>query len=470
MDTHCRITVVGKRRQVDLAVPAAAPITTYVDDLARLCGQHQPDPLPSAWSLAPVAQQPFAPERSLAELGVMDGQVLHLHDIVADEYDDPVVYDVGERVTELAQSHLERRWSAAARTITAMAAGICWLVTTLAVLATGAWLGATSLTFAAAGAGIVLPMLAWTAAERRWPVPEGLRMALALGGIPLLAIAARALALSIWSRAAPGTLAGTTMTHTALSTDALAVGALFGAILAYVAVPGVTTCALLAAAALAAALSSLLALLGADGLQTAAVLAVAAFLLLTVTPATVTRIVAFAGWRTGAAEPLKSDENEDGAVREAVRGAVALLVVWTCGLAAMLAVALALLAASHSVYGVALAGCLGVALLLRAGEAILIAEVVPVGAAGAIGLLTLLLFGYGHLGAPRWAAPAVALLVAAVLLTYGFRTLIRPSEPLSPLHAGWLTGVSSWLGGAAVGLTVATFGVFGWILEHGHQI
>jgi type VII secretion integral membrane protein EccD len=148
MDTHCRITVVGSRHQVDLAVPATAPITTYVDDLARMCGQQQVDPLPSAWSLAAAAQPPFAPERSLAELGVVDGQVLHLCDIVADEYADPVVYDVGERVAELAESHLQRRWSARTRTITAMAAGICLFVATLVVLATGAWIGPVALTCA----------------------------------------------------------------------------------------------------------------------------------------------------------------------------------------------------------------------------------------------------------------------------------------------------------------------------------
>jgi hypothetical protein len=321
---------------------------------------------------------------------------------------------------------------------------------------------------AAAAGGLVLPLLAWTGAERRWPVPEGLRMALALGGVPLLALAARTLALSVWSHSPPGTLAGTPMSGTALGTDALAVGALFGAIFAYVAASGVTTCAVLAAAAVAAALSSLLAPLGADGVE--AVVAVAAFLLLTVTPMTVTRIVAFAGWRAAAPAPGEQDDDQDATVREAVRGAVALLAVWTCGLAAVLAVTLVRLAASHSVYGVALAGCLGVALLLRAGEALLTAEVVPVGAAGAIGLFTLALFGYGRLGGPRWAAPLIVLLVAAVLVAYGFRTLMRPAEPLSPLHPAWLSGVSSWLGGASVGLAVATFGLFGLVLEYGQRI
>ena len=38
-DVCCRVTIVGERRQVDLAVPATAPITSYIDGVARLCGQ-----------------------------------------------------------------------------------------------------------------------------------------------------------------------------------------------------------------------------------------------------------------------------------------------------------------------------------------------------------------------------------------------------------------------------------------------
>ncbi|MEK8143045.1 hypothetical protein NKH18_15210 [Streptomyces sp. M10(2022)] len=43
------------------------------------------------------------PEWSLAELGIVDGQVLYLRDVIADEFTEPVVHDVGERVAQVTQ-------------------------------------------------------------------------------------------------------------------------------------------------------------------------------------------------------------------------------------------------------------------------------------------------------------------------------------------------------------------------------
>lgn len=52
-DQQCRVTVVGQRRRVDLAVPATAPIGEYVGELAGMCGESDDDAMPAAWSLAP---------------------------------------------------------------------------------------------------------------------------------------------------------------------------------------------------------------------------------------------------------------------------------------------------------------------------------------------------------------------------------------------------------------------------------
>ncbi|GAA4612915.1 hypothetical protein GCM10023195_55660 [Actinoallomurus liliacearum] len=77
MDEHCRITVVGERLQVDLAVPADAPITSYVNTLAELCAQPEADVMPAAWSLALPTGEPYSPERSLNQLGIVDGHLVH---------------------------------------------------------------------------------------------------------------------------------------------------------------------------------------------------------------------------------------------------------------------------------------------------------------------------------------------------------------------------------------------------------
>src|SRR5262245_62067260 len=119
-DEYCRITVVGDRRQVDLAVPAGAPITDYVDDLARLVSQEENDLMPPAWSLATGLAGAFPPERSLSELGIADGQVLYLRDLLAGELDEPVVLDVAEQVAQASGQFLDRPWTPVARAATAL--------------------------------------------------------------------------------------------------------------------------------------------------------------------------------------------------------------------------------------------------------------------------------------------------------------------------------------------------------------
>ncbi len=464
MDEHCRITVVGGHRQVDLAVPADAPITTYVGTLARLCGQESNDILPPAWSLATAAAEPFAPERSLAELGIVDGQILYLRDVIAEEFAEPVVYDVGERVTEVADGIL-RRWDPRTRTITVMVCGLGWLIATLIVLASRRQVSGAVLADSAVIPGLVLPALAWIAAERRWPVPLRLREILALSAVPALALAGRVLASShvlarMDSRHAIMTAGGLTLAATIC-------GALIGAFLAFTASPSVTTSAVLLAAALVALLAAGLAMLKASGVESAAVVAVAAYALLTITPRTVSWIVTFADRTAAMRMPAEEDDEP---LATAVRAATTLLVLWSGGLAAVIAAALVALAASRSPYAAAAAGCLGIALLLRAGAVRLVAEVVPVGLAGAIGLFTLLLVGPGHLGWRTWTAPVFVGVIAAGLLIYGFRRLLRNPELPPVARPRWLTGFSSVLAGGSVALAVATFSAFSRFVELGHHL
>jgi hypothetical protein len=382
-DAHCRITVVGGHRQVVQAVPAAAPITTYIDTVAGLCEADGNDMLPAAWSLGPVTGGPFAPERSLAELGIIDGQLLYLRDVIADEYADPVVRDVGERVAEVVDGGLHNRWNAAARTITVVAFGLGWLFTALVVLALRHQASSDALADIAVTAGLVLPALAWVAVERRWPVPSRLREALALSAVPMLAFAAWMMIGAHWyahSRALDTVMSETRATSAGLTAASVVGAALVGAFLAYVATPGVTTCAVMFAAGVGTVLCGALAMARAGGVESASAVAVVAFGLLTAAPMTASWMVPFAYRRALArVAPDEEPADQDGdAVAVAVHAATTLLVLWGGALAAVLAAALVAMAASRSPYAVAAAGCLGLALLLRAGAARLVTEVVPV--------------------------------------------------------------------------------------------
>lgn len=467
MDEHCRITVVGERRQVDLAVPAGAPIASFADRLARMCGQPQNDVLPSAWTLANALTGPFAPERSLRELGVVDGEVLYLADAISDEFTDPVVHDVAERVAEVAERTLHRRWDGPVRTVTALTLGLCWLIAALVALAARHQVGDGAVEAVAGAFGLVLPLLAWVATERRWPVPPYLCDVLALAAVPALALACRSFAvthLGSWTHGADAVL-----TARGLDAAALGVGALIGAVLAYAAFPSVAGCAVLLAAVFGALLGGGLAAAKAHGLDAASVVAVVAFALLTATPATAGRLVALAGRRRRARNPAGEDEAED-AVADATDAAMTLLVLWSGALALLLGALLVPMAASRSPYAAAAAGCLALGVLLRAGSARLFAEVVPLLLAGSVGLGTLLLAGPGHLGWPQWISPVLLVLIPLVLVAYGFRRLMRRPDMPQADRPRWLGGAGSVLGGVGVVLALATFGLFGRFVELGHHL
>ncbi|MEV0279355.1 type VII secretion integral membrane protein EccD [Streptomyces sp. NPDC050610] len=460
-DEHCRITVVGERRQVDLAVPARAPIADYIDDLARMCELEESELMPAAWSLATSTTGPFEPERSLAEVGVVDGQLLYLRDLVAGEFDEAVVQDVAEQVSEASERLLDRRWDARARTVTVMACGLVWWIAALLLVVVLRPVD-TAVTGTVAGAlGLVLPALAWVAAERRWAVPASVRLALALCAVPCMAMAS-------WTLVAQRASEQSALTPAGVTALSLAGGVLVGAVLASVASMGVTTAAVLLGAFIATVLTAVLALLKADVAQCAAVVAVVAFGLLTIAPATAGRVAAF-GFRRAA--PAGGSEPEGAELDAAVRTAMLLLALWGGVLSLVTAACLVVLGSDErSPFAAAITACVGLGLLLRAGAAKVVIEVAPVGIAGAVGLFSLLLIGGpAQLGLPGWAGPLAVLAIGAVLVMYGFRRLMRPELP--PLRRpGWFGGMGAVLGAFAIPLTVAAFGVFGRLMGIGRNL
>lgn len=81
-----RISVLGTDTQVDVALPATAPIVALMPDVVRLLRLPPPSDshddignLPR-WTLARVGDSPFASGLSLSEAGVVDGELLLLHD------------------------------------------------------------------------------------------------------------------------------------------------------------------------------------------------------------------------------------------------------------------------------------------------------------------------------------------------------------------------------------------------------
>ena len=110
IDGRSRVTVIGARRRVDVALPAGAPIGEYSAGLAGLCGQDSHRALPPAWSLAVAGAAPLPLSASLADSGVVDGQVLYLRDLARHLGEEMTVEDIPELIAGEAESQRRGGW------------------------------------------------------------------------------------------------------------------------------------------------------------------------------------------------------------------------------------------------------------------------------------------------------------------------------------------------------------------------
>src|SRR5258708_38598969 len=105
-----RGTVIGARRRVDVALPAAAPIGEYSAGLASMCGQDSQRAMPPAWSLAVPGAAPLPLSASLAESGVVHGQVLYLCDLARGRGEDTTVEGIPELIAGRAENQGGGGW------------------------------------------------------------------------------------------------------------------------------------------------------------------------------------------------------------------------------------------------------------------------------------------------------------------------------------------------------------------------
>ncbi|MCO5974953.1 EsaB/YukD family protein [Actinoallomurus soli] len=447
-DERCRITVVGERRSVDLAVPAQAPIAEYAQALADMCGQADSDAMPAAWSLAPAGGAPFQPSQSLGAVGVLDGETLYLRDVLQGELDGPVVADIAEQVAELDDDGFE--WNARTRAYTTLALGLLVAVAGAGALGTGSYdvpvLG--PVLFAA---GVASAVLAWVSGAKAWPMPKGLRLALATAACPFMAFAALALSL-------PGAGAPVEVT----------VAASIGAFAAYLAVPSVTTLVLQLLCGLGTVLTVPLAVLHADRAEAAAVVAVALFFLLSALPRIAAQV---------AAVPPGPALMED--VEATVRRIQRLLIFVNALCCLAVAVCLVLLSGSDDWFALGLVLCLSLALLCRASSSRLRAVVAAVLAGAAVGLTTLALRGAGHVFGPHghlntaqvpgWSGPLAALVAGVVVVWWGVVLCFRSSLQSADFadRWSWPGPFANFLGALSVPLAAGVFGVFDALMKAG---
>lgn len=444
---RCHVTVVGARRRVDLAVPADAAIAEYTPALLTLVGQVELDEtFPPVWSLALPGAPPLAPEVTLREAGVADGATLYLRDVAAGEFDEPVVTDLEESVEETRDG--VTAWGRRVRAYTTLVLAVLGLVAAFVVLA---WSGsADSRPGTGVGAMVValaLALLAWHSTRQGWSLSPGLRLIMACAAVPLLATSAACLPV------ASASLSGLLL--------ALSVGALVGALAGLLAIRHVTTLMAVALTGITLVLTAALTLGRTSLLESAAAVSVTTMGVLAAAPKAAGHFAVLAGSRAGGTDPY-ADEAD--VLRLVKRGQRVLIGTNVLG-SAVAAACLVVLGAADDAFAVALTACLGLALILRAGRLTMAPAVVPMVAAGMLGLAVALVRTPGNFGAPAWSGP-VALLCAAVLaLAFGLGRAFRAdSDEERPT---WIDTLAGFFLLVSVPVAVGVFGVYASLLQSG---
>lgn len=450
-DQHCRVTVVGQRRRVDLAVPATASIGEYATELAGMCGENDDDAMPSAWSLAPYGMPTLSPAVSLAAVGINDGEVLYLRDVSRGEADEPTIFDITELVADAVEDTEGIRWNVPTRAMAMLAVGLLWLAAMpLAVALTG-----LTVTFVLPGLvalmfGLLLPLLARTARRGQWQVRPAAQTVMALAAIPNLAGAAWLLGRDWFP---PGALP-----------IGVAVAAAVGAFLALVTMPGLVTVAAQIMVMVVLVVTVVLVRMSATGLDVAATAAIVGYGVLSAAPWAVGHLAAF--WPSSEGP---SDDPEAAARLTVIRGRQQ-LVAWNIGAAVVVGVALVFLARSSNMFAVALAGCLCVPLAWRAGRNLMLAEAIPaVLAACTGGFIVLIRLSALWSGLPPTFGFTLTWLAGSAILVVGFSLMFRRDpEPLpqrKPLRI-----LATLCVVASIPLMLAVYGVFDRLFAMGSHL
>jgi len=102
----CRVTVVGPRRRVDLALPARIPFAELFPTVAGYAGldDDAARQAPSGWVLQRLGQAPFPLEATPLQTGLRDGELIYLRpreaqlpELAFDDVADVIAAGIGDR-------------------------------------------------------------------------------------------------------------------------------------------------------------------------------------------------------------------------------------------------------------------------------------------------------------------------------------------------------------------------------------
>lgn len=150
-----RVTVVAPRTRIDVALPADVSIADLLPMLLDMAKEATPDggARHGGWCLARLGESPLDPSRTLASLGVVDGDLLQLRRR-SDNPPPPLYDDVVDAIAEATPTSFRPWTKETAHRIGHAAAGLTLLLASVAALLAGPLAGGQSIGPAIA-AGVV---------------------------------------------------------------------------------------------------------------------------------------------------------------------------------------------------------------------------------------------------------------------------------------------------------------------------
>jgi type VII secretion integral membrane protein EccD len=186
-----RVTVVAPRTRIDVALPAGVAVADLLPMLLEMAKETTPDggARHGGWCLAKLGDSPLDPSRTLASLGVVDGELLQLRKR-AENPPPPLYDDVVDAIAESAPDSYRPWTKQTANRIGYIAGALALITAALAVLLAGPLFGGSQLGAAITGGAAAIVCVALGAVIARGYQAEtaGVLIA-AAGGLPMAFVA-----------------------------------------------------------------------------------------------------------------------------------------------------------------------------------------------------------------------------------------------------------------------------------------
>ncbi|PXY32213.1 type VII secretion integral membrane protein EccD [Prauserella muralis] len=182
-----RVTVVAPRTRIDVALPADVAVADLMPMLLEMAKEVSPDggARHGGWVLAKLGDAPLDPSRTLASLGVIDGELLQLRK--RNENPPPPLYD--DVVDAIAEAEPDgfRPWTKeTAQRIGHIAGGLALVTAALALFFGGSLFGGNGLAAAiTAGVGAIACVAVGATLAKAYQAESTGVLVAAAGGLPL---------------------------------------------------------------------------------------------------------------------------------------------------------------------------------------------------------------------------------------------------------------------------------------------